>query len=342
MRNRSEESSSPSRRRKDDDKDDHQAADSLENGGSSQHNDYDAAAADTSKFIRKISNDKHIVISMTSVQNCLKTILIWGSLLYGGYQLGLVVGQHSSLSSSSSSVQLPKGMIKVPHTAKFLFTKPPTLKQMYDSLNCEKYLATYDDHGERIDSKSLPIYTEEQWVTFRKLWKAQGGSDPTKQYRKNDKRLSKAPPDFVPPIKAGQTKDGKGRGLFATRDIKRGEMTYGGTKNYIFFATGHNYRRFLDALDDEMACDLMKFTWPQEGIGPNGESVIWGPMDGNALMNDGGKDRANTGCPPGMHCGKFDEYALRDVKRGEELLCDYGKFFSLNFLEFDKWKEFGL
>lgn len=76
--------------------------------------------------------------------------------------------------------------------------------------------------------------------------------------------------------------------------------------------------------------------------GPKGESVIWGPMDDNALQNDGGRERANTGCPPFTHCGKFDEYALRDIKKGEEILCDYGNFFSLNFLEFDKWKEFGL
>ena len=76
--------------------------------------------------------------------------------------------------------------------------------------------------------------------------------------------------------------------------------------------------------------------------GPKGESVIWGPMDDNALQNDGGRKKANTGCPKDKHCGLFDEYALRDIKKGEEILCDYGSFFSLNFLKFDKWKEFGL
>jgi len=76
--------------------------------------------------------------------------------------------------------------------------------------------------------------------------------------------------------------------------------------------------------------------------GPKHESVIWGPMDDNALQNDGGRKRANTGCPKGKHCGLFDEYALRDIKKGEEILCDYGTFFSLDFLKFDKWKEFGL
>ena len=139
---------------------------------------------------------------------------------------------------------------------------------MYDMRNCESYLAQTDsDTGKRIDSKSLKIYTQEEWDYFKKVWRDQGGLDPSKQYPKGDRRLSKAPPDLIPPFKAGLTKDGKGRGVFATRDIKKGEMTYGGTKNYIFFTTGHDYRRFLDAFDDEIACDLMKFTWPQKGVG---------------------------------------------------------------------------
>jgi hypothetical protein len=168
-----------------------------------------------------------------------------------------------------------KKSIPIPASAKWLFKKPPTLKQMYEFRNCESYLATYNSNGERIDSKSLPIYTEEQWASFRKLWRDQGGQDPSQQYKTGDRRQSKAPPNLIPPFKAGQTKDGKGRGVFATRDIKKGEMTYGGTKNYIFFTTGHDYRRFLDALDDETACDIMKFTWPQKGLGKCKQKKGW-------------------------------------------------------------------
>ncbi len=191
--------------------------------------------------------------------------------------------------------------VRVPESTKWLFKKPPTLKEMYNLRNCESYLATYDEDGKRIDSKSLPIYTDEQWAHFRKIWRAQGGKD--MKYKKDDRRRSHAPPDFVPPFKAGQTKNGKGRGVFATRDIKKGEMTYGGSKHYIFFKTGHDYRRFLDAFDDEMSCDLMKFVWPQKYIGPKNEALIWGTMSDNALMNDGGKKKANTGCPKDKDCG---------------------------------------
>jgi len=318
------------------------------------------ASEDTSKsapLVKYSASEKHI-INMAATNNCLKNIIAYGSLLYVGYQLGLM-GQQlgrgltnqqryspSSSSLRNSIITPPKSKsmssIQVPASNKWLFKPPPKLKDMYNARNCESYLAEYNSAGERIDSKSLKIYTEEEWAYFRKVWRDQGGQDPSKQYKRGDKRSSRAPPDLVPPFKAGQTKDGKGRGVFATRDIKKGEMTYGGTKNYIFFTTGHDYRRFLDAFDDETACDLMKFTWPQRGLGPKHESVIWGPMDDNALQNDGGRKRANTGCPKGKHCGLFDEYALRDIKKGEEILCDYGTFFSLDFLKFDKWKEFGL
>ena len=167
-------------------------------------------------------------------------------ILLIGYQLGL--GNCSRRQSQQQSTELSKKSIRgVPSG------KPPTLKQIYKARNCESYLAQINEDGQRIDSKSLPLYTEEEWQQFRDLWREQGGHFPA--YRKNDKRLSKAPPDFVPPFKAGQTTDGKGRGLFATRDIKKGEMTYGAWKNHVFFQSGNQFRRFLDALDDEKACD---------------------------------------------------------------------------------------
>jgi len=301
----------------------HGATDSVESGGAVK--DSNVYHLSSGKSVEKLRKETHNVINKQSLKSYLKTITIWGSLLCIGHQLGL----NSCRQQSSELSDSIRG-----HAA--------SIKEIYDARNCESYLAQIDKDGKRIDSVSLPIYTEEEWQQFRQLWVDQGGKNAEKYYKKSDKRRSKAPPDFVPPFKAGQTKDGKGRGVFATRDIKKGEMTYGGTKNYIFFTTGHDYRRFLDAFDDETACDLMKFTWPQEGIGPRGERLIWGPMDDNALQNHAGSDKANTGCPPHVYCGNFDEYALRDIKKGEELLCDYGEFFSLNFLEFKKWKWFGL
>ena len=201
------------------------------------------------------------LLSRAKRMSLLKNVVTWGSLLYAGYLIGLKSSNNNNTPPSKKSNH------HIPASNKWLLEKPPTLKQMYEIRNCESYLATYDSDGKRIDSKTLPIYTDEQWAYFYKVWKDQGGTDPSKEYKEGDRRLSKAPPDLVSPFKAGQTSDGKGRGLFATRDIKKGEMTYGSTKNYIFFTTGHDYRRFLDVFDDQTACDIMKFTWPQRGVG---------------------------------------------------------------------------
>jgi len=57
----------------------------------------------------------------------------------------------------------------------------------------------------------------------------------------------------------------------------------------------------------------------------------------NKVKPKEGKQVANTGCPIHMECGMFDEYALDDIQQGEELVCDYDKFF-----DEELWAEFGL
>ncbi|KAL7491229.1 hypothetical protein ACHAWT_000788 [Skeletonema menzelii] len=86
-----------------------------------------------------------------------------------------------------------------------------------------------------------------------------------------------APPDFVPPTEAKETEDG-GRTVVATRDIQKGEVVYKKTTNLAYFSSGYGYsfQHFLGDLLDFEACDFMKFSWPQENFGPNGESaIVW-------------------------------------------------------------------
>jgi hypothetical protein len=259
-------SSSTPRKRRDNNGDRAAVASSSSSNGTNKDHVYKTSSASTSSgIVRQLQFDdgKHIVISMASVNTCLKNMIIWGSLLSVGYQLGLTscTMERQQLQQQQESSERQESIIRINESTSL------TLKQIYDARNCESYLAQNDEDGQRIDSKSLPIYTEEQWASFRKLWRDQGGKNAEDYYKASDKRRSKAPPDFIPPVRVGHTQDGKGRGVFAARDIKKGEMTYGLSKNYIFFKSGHEFRRFLDALDDEKACDMMKFTWPQGGIG---------------------------------------------------------------------------
>ena len=73
------------------------------------------------------------------------------------------------------------------------------------------------------------------------------------------------PRGFAPPIRSGKTVDGKGRGAFTTRVIRRGGRTYGGIEHYTFFRDGPSYRTFVDALSDDEACDVMMWSWTRDG-----------------------------------------------------------------------------
>ena len=62
------------------------------------------------------------------------------------------------------------------------------------------------------------------------------------------------------------------------------------------------------------------------------------------FLLQGGKKLTNTAgnevCQKGQHCGKYDEFAKRDIKAGEEVLCNYGTFYP----EYPgkAWDKFGL
>ena len=193
--------------------------------------------------------------------------------------------------------------------------RPPTLEEIKAERGCHK-----------LPTAGRPLYTQEDWQRLRQIYEDQGGA--------KIKYQKEPPADFRPPMRPGQTTDGKGRGLFATRDIKRGEMTYAGVEHYAFFRDAASYRRFLEALTDHEACDVIMWSWTQETMW---QRVIMLLLDDNALQNSGSGDKANTGQhPEGNSWGMFDEYALRDIKEGEELLCDYSHFLG------SFWDDFGL
>lgn len=199
-------------------------------------------------------------------------------------------------------------------------TTPQTIEQMRRSRNCQTY-----------STEVRPLYTEEDWRRFRRIYTDTGGGTIAVD--------APEPAGFVPPMRSGQTTDGKGRGVFATRDLRRGERTYGGKRNFAFFRDGPSYRAFLAALADGEACDVMMWAWTMTSWGGTvDEPLVLLPLDDNSFQNSGSDgEEANTGCPPEYTCGMFDEFALRDIKEGEELLCDYGEF-----AEHEIWNEFGL
>lgn len=53
----------------------------------------------------------------------------------------------------------------------------------------------------------------------------------------------------------------RGRGLFASRDIKRGELVHDGTKSDYLFKSKEQWLRLAYNLPREMACDLIDWSW---------------------------------------------------------------------------------
>lgn len=121
---------------------------------------------------------------------------------------------------------------------------------------------------------------------------------------------------------------GKGRGLFASRDIKKGELVHDGNASDLVM-TADEWRSMIFALPQKMACDLSEWTWTQRKK-KDGPYKIFTAFNISILMN--GSNKANT-MPKCSHCSKM--YAIRDIKKDEEILTDYKIYPTL-------WDEVGL
>ncbi|KAL7543106.1 hypothetical protein ACHAXR_012673 [Thalassiosira sp. AJA248-18] len=133
-----------------------------------------------------------------------------------------------------------------------------------------------------------------------------------------------------PPYYAKHSPEGRGRGLFASRDIKKGELTHDGTNSDIMFPDAMAWRRYIFSLPRNRACDMVDWTWTQQSD-EDGEFHIFSAINISVLHN-GATEAANVN-PTSSTSSKF--YATRDINRGEELLTDYGWYDTV-------WDDVGL
>lgn len=119
-----------------------------------------------------------------------------------------------------------------------------------------------------------------------------------------------------PPYHAKQS-EGKGRGIFASHDIRKGTLVHDGSKSDLMFPTGMAWRRFIFSLPRNRACDQIDWTWTQRH---NGRFRLFSAINISILFNSGGPNKINIQ-PESATSSKF--YATRDIKVGEELLYDY-------------------
>ncbi|KAL3799886.1 hypothetical protein ACHAW5_004398 [Stephanodiscus triporus] len=123
-----------------------------------------------------------------------------------------------------------------------------------------------------------------------------------------------------PPYYAAHGKHG--RGVFASRDIKRGEFVQDGNKGDIEFPDGEAWRRYVFSLPKNRACDILAWTWTQKKS-REGKWKIYFALNISILFNGAYDGDANIR-PSSSISSRF--YALRHIKKGEELLYDYGVY----------------
>ena len=123
----------------------------------------------------------------------------------------------------------------------------------------------------------------------------------------------------TPPFHAKSTNMGRHRGLFASWDIKKGEVVHDGTRSDVVFPDAMAYRRFALSLPRKAACDVTSWTWTQRLV-KNGPMKIMLAINISAMLNTGiTSDQANV-LPESSTSQIY--YATRDIKRGEEILTD--------------------
>jgi hypothetical protein len=136
--------------------------------------------------------------------------------------------------------------------------------------------------------------------------------------------------DIPPPYYASQS-EGKGRGLFSSRPIRKGELVQNGPRSSFIFPNATAFRRLVVNLPRMTACDVTEWAWTQQLSNDDDDDdgdeeqdeKMWILLDLNiaALMNS--SDEPNVAPRSNRHT-KF--YALRDIDVDEEILQDYSLY----------------
>lgn len=197
-----------------------------------------------------------------------------------------------------------------------------SMRQMRDQLHCRSLSPNRDE--------TKLITTLEDWQFMR---------DKMREHLESAAPLDDPVPPTLgytfgsggpPPFEVGYS-EGKGRGLFATRDIKEGELVHDGTNSDVTFKSGISFKKYIwsmhMAAKDSIACETLYWC---DTMKYNGQFKIGLPPNISVFMNNG--EPANT-LP--KTSTSLAMYATQDINEGEEILTDYSIYPT-------KWGKAGL
>ena len=321
---------------------------------------------------RRGGDKRSYLLSM--VGGCNKLMILCGIAL-------LVITTHSDITAGTSYLRSSSDIatttdaeeddtIKSPPVADFrLLSKNNVSVRPKDSMPDHEIWHTLT--RKQMDKKFLkckwdavrPAHDEATWIGMREAYIAVLGTKKATVELDSRRTFYTA---FQKEFEVRQS-PGKGRGLFAMEDVKKGEVLYDFSQSGQF-SKGSQFAEFLRILQPELACDVLMWSYVQyfgEGLLSSDsdeyaqqekELRIVTDIDPGSFCNNGGRGEGNTAWlnakgkvargdigngqtdnPPHPYIVRRDGtklstkkssplVALRDIAKGEELLCIYSQF----------------
>ena len=209
----------------------------------------------------------------------------------------------------------------------------------------------YDErHGHEVEKFPLPtdcatsnyprlIHDGKTWMHLQTIYHDEGYGRKSYHHqtvaRYKDVWYSGIDNEYAEPRDNG---DGRGRGMYAVRDIPKGTRIWDTRLEWImnegFWKSKEKMLDFLQRLPHDLQCDVLLWAFASTETGGNGEvkKYVECNLDEASFFNHA--ERAEL-----INIHGVGNVATRDIKKGEELLMDYGTFISLGEESIPWWDE---
>ena len=181
-----------------------------------------------------------------------------------------------------------------------------TVSEMKNHLRCSEYYQRAEQ----------TIHDQDAWKEMRRTYVRVVGADAS----------TVGPPEssyngFSRPYQVGH--NSYGRGIYAKTDIPKGSLVWHNIRSATF-SEGMQFREFVMTLSPELGCDVLQWSYVMD-------EKIYCDLDEGSFCNNGYSVGSNIDIHEEVS-EKFvakagvQLFAARDIKEGEELLCNYASF----------------